>query len=387
VKQTICLFLYFLAVLVFSNADAQITVTNIPSTGNVEVLSEKEALKKYDSSQNFLGRNVSMYVGQTFYLKGIASDMRGYGYRYFYTSNGSGLYGEDNYLVNPYKRNQGNFNSSYDELVGRYFEVLEVLPSPDIDYYRSAKDALKDIKIITGKEDAKSTKLALEINKNLKSIDSNFFFNGDCFFKLREQVSGDVVYFKYDSKDKFFFPFIVLGYFEKLRQLIIGNKYVFADDWLGGVRDIETGKNVESNVGEIWECVGLTIEDKFYKISPILMDSLREKAIISHYDEWLGEYIDGKVFSVQEANMYRSKFGASNFDSILQGRIFIGMSKEMCSLSIGNPIRKASIKKNAEVLEQWSYRDGKLTFENGILKKIENTKVSKPAERAPVKKK
>ncbi|MCF8449137.1 MAG: hypothetical protein K9G49_04625 [Taibaiella sp.] len=385
-KQTICISFFVLAVVAFYKADAQITITKIPRTGNVEVLFEKETLKYYDSLQNFLGRNVSMYVGQSFYLKGIVSDMREYGFRDFYITNGSGLYGEDNYVVNPYKPNQGSFNSSYDELVGKYFEVLEVLPSPDIEYYRVAKEALKDIKIITGKEDAKSKKLAIEINKNLKLIDSNFFFNGHCFFKLREQVSGDIVYFKYNSKDRFFFPFIVLGYFEKVRQLLIGNKYVFADDWLRGAKDIETGKNVESNVGEIWKCVGLTIEDKFYRISPILMDSFGRKAIISHYGEWLGEYIYGKVFSDKEANMYRSKFGSNNFDSILLGRVFVGMSKEMCSVSLGKPTKIHVIKKSGESIEQWLYLGIELTFDNGLLKSIKDFQYPNQGKKVPTNK-
>ena len=58
-----------------------------------------------------------------------------------------------------------------------------------------------------------------------------------------------------------------------------------------------------------------------------------EKTTISHESVWQWSY--GHSYTQPEADNYRKRFGHENFDMILQGKVKIGMTREMCKLSWG----------------------------------------------------
>ncbi len=349
-------------ILFVGNINGQIMITNV--TTKEDYVSNQIY---YDSMRNFLGSDVYQYIGQEFFLNGQMEGMRKYGYGGFYTTDGCGLYGEDDYFENTYKPDETErWRSSYDQLVGKYFKVIEVVKHPHVKLYIGLKESLEAIKTLKGKESDKDKKQIADINKNIKKIKDDIYYDDKCFIKLMEKGSNDIVYYEYDRNSKYYyeFPFIVVGYFEKQKQLLIGQEFVIPDNLINGALDINTGKSITNSTGQTWKCVDLTIENKDYQICPIIQDSLGDKIIVHNFFSWVGIYIGGG-YTIKEANNYKNKFGNIAFDSILQGKVYVGMSKEMCRLSIGKPQTIKMIKKSNREIENWIYYDQDLFFNKG----------------------
>lgn len=281
----------------------------------------------YDSTDNFLGINTHKYIGQELYLKGKAESLRKYGYDKFVKDY------KKPYLTNTknvYKCCDG-YNSKYDELAGKYFTVLAVIPHP-------------------------------------KAKENKALYGSKFFLKLKEKESGDIVYNEYNAGSKYSFPFIVVGYFEKSKTRYIGTEYVLRgrnwEDKKLEMYDIQTGKSVDFSAGTIWKCVDFTIEEKYYELSLILESSKGERLAYSMSNVWKGTYFG---FPKSDADKYKEKFSADNWYLILAGKVKIGMTTEMCELSWGKPKDINQTITEGKNTEQWVYSDNYLYFDNGIL--------------------
>lgn len=279
----------------------------------------------YDGTRNFLGEDVRKYVGQELYLKGVAESLRKYGYSNFVNDYTKGSLFNNS---NVYKCCD-SYNSKYDALTGKYFKVLDVIRHP-------------------------------------KALENGSLYGKKYFLKLQEKESGDTVYFEYDTPYEHSFPFIVVAFFEKQKQFVAGKEFVFSDLVLKGSTDIKTGKVVTIKTGQKWKCSDLTVEEKFFSLSLVITNPVGETTTIS-YDGVFGKWRYGQAYTAEEADAYRSRLGSGNFDTILQGKIRLGMTMEMCRLSWGEP---KSINETISALgktAQWVYSDNYLYFTNGIL--------------------
>lgn len=299
------------------------------TTTKVAARSEQVNNTPYDSLQNFLANDVYKYLGQELYLKGKAESLRKYGYDGF-----SKDYTKDRLLnqSNVYKCCD-SYNSKYNELVEKYFKVLEIIKHP-------------------------------------KATENEYLYGTKFYLKLQEKVTGDIVYFEYSSKYEHTFPFIVVGFFEKQKKLNVGQQFVFADKTLEGSTDIGTGKVIPVKTGQKWKCLDLTIEEQFYNLSLVIENSSGEKATISH-ETVFGKWHYGRAYSSAEADNYRKKFGIEDFDRILTGKVKIGMTKEMCRLSWGEPKSINETITAGKKTEQWVYSDNYLYLDNNILTAIQ----------------
>ena len=177
-KRTTLTFLTVLTTVAFSFG--QITMTKVaPKVEQIENT-------PYDSTQNFLGKDVYKYLGQELYLIAKVESLRKYGYDGFYTDYNKGKYDNGVYKCCD------SYNSKYDDLNGKYFKVLEIIKPP-------------------------------------KTPESDIIYGIKSFLKLEEKASKDIVYFEYGSKYEHSFPFIVVGFFEKQKALTIGEEFVFTD--------------------------------------------------------------------------------------------------------------------------------------------------------------
>lgn len=291
-------------------ANAQITTRSITKTPEKEIV-----LPKYDSTRNFLGENVNLYIGQELYTNGINKLIQDLGYDGFYLNhdNTSSIY-------KPAKT--GKESSEYNALYGKYFTVIDVV-NPSKSMFRN----------------------------NL--------------LKLISRETRDTVYYKYDKEHEFLFPFIIVGYFEKLKRENIGKKMVFTSRSLNSYTDIN-GNPIKHRVGEIWSCTDVIIEDANYKITLLLKNTAGNEIAI------LDKNISSmKYWPSSEALKYKTKFGAGNWNTILTEKVNVGMNKEMCLISWGEPenINKTITAGNTS--EQWVYADNYLYFENGKLTAIQ----------------
>lgn len=168
------------------------------------------------------------------------------------------------------------------------------------------------------------------------------------------------------------FPFLVVGFYEKTKRKLIGKDFVFTDKILkvssGGGTDINTGKPLKIKTGDKWRCKDLTIEDKYYTLSLVIENSAGEMTVVS-YNGAFGSVAN--AYTYRDAIGMKAKFGSKNFHLILQGKVSIGMTQEMCSLSWGEPndINITVLANNRH--EQWVYDDNYLYFNNGLLTAIQ----------------
>lgn len=324
-----------LGIIFFNNLSfGQITTTKISEK------KENISIVKYDSLKNFLAKNVNQYLNQELYLKGKAESLREYGYRGFLID-----YREDNRsLKNTYKPviptnksylkyDMGGGKTEYDSIAEKYFKVLKIFKHP-------------------------------------KGNESKYLYGKKYFLKLVEKKSKDTLYYEYDSEFESSFPFIVVGFFNKLKQKNINKLFV-----LGSTKarygeeelDLETGLPIKFILGSIWKCIDLTIDEKYYNLVFILQDELQQKLTINY--EFLNKEYD--VYSKKDSENYKKKFGLTNWNTILLGKVSIGMSKEMCELSWGKPKDINKTISSGRNSEQWVYDENYLYFENGILRTIQ----------------
>jgi len=212
--------------LILSVAIAGITLAQITTTAKTD---ESPVIKSsvYDSTSNYLGEDVYLYIGQKLYLKGKSERLRDFGYRDFVLDiNVSNLDGSNSYM--PRDKNGRKSGTEYSAIAEKYFIVKDVLKHP-------------------------------KATENKKLYDHKYFL------KLEREDNGDIVYFEYDSENEFTFPFLVVGYFEKLKSLAIGKEYILR--WGNYERhDINTGNIIAKDFSQVWAVVDLTIEEEYYNI-------------------------------------------------------------------------------------------------------------------------
>lgn len=193
------------------------------------------------------------------------------------------------------------------------------------------------------------------------------------FLKLQEKSSGDIVYFEYDIEFEHSFPFIVVGFFEKLKKQVVGLKFIFGNTKLRfgeNELDVTTGSKIIFELGEKWECIDLTIEENYYNLALLLKDKKGQKIAIEYTIAFGAEKLYD-VFTEKEAEKYKSKFGLNIWNLLLEGNVKIGMTKEMCRIAWGAPKKINETITAGRKSEQWVYSDNYLYFENGKLTTIQ----------------
>ena len=311
-----------LVALITLGSIGQITTTKVsPATSKIDE-------SPYDSSENFVGKSVNKYLTQELYLTGKSKVLRNYGYDGFTTDYRKSKFDKGS----VYKCCDG-YNSRYDDLNGRYFKVLQVINHP-------------------------------------KASENESLYGDKFYLKLEEKESKDIVYFEYSSKSAF--PFIVVGFFEKKKRLLLGQEFIFTDRILkvstGGGLDITTGNPLKANTGERWKCIDLTIEERYYDLALVVVSPSGEKTTISYESIF---DMDNNAFTPTQVDRYISEFGPDKFNKILQGKVSIGMTKEMCILSWGKPNTINETITAGKKSEQWVYKDNYLYFDNGVLTTIQ----------------
>ena len=273
----------------------------------------------YDSTTNFLGKNVQQYIGQELYLKGLEKSSQSYGYSGFILK-----YQKDDDLLNNekniYKPNGENYSSRYEDLAGKYFQVLDVVRHPK------------------AKKDANG-------------------YGDEFYFKLQEKSGGDILYYKYNANSEFTFPFILTGFFIKEKQRLIGKEYVITDDILRMSRNLVSGKALAFTTGQMWKCIDFDVDSNDNELSLFLQNSGGLKTAIPYSLIADSEGVK-KIYTASEASAMRKKYNDNNYRRILQNKVRVGMTKEMTRLAWGEPAEVKQSGKN----EIWSYPTGNLVF-------------------------
>ncbi|MEP6467890.1 MAG: hypothetical protein ABJB05_16385 [Parafilimonas sp.] len=220
---------------------------------------------------------------------------------------------------NIYKCCSGSsdFFSNYDKLAGKYFKVLDVL--------------------------------------------SDYALTG-IFLKLEQVDTKEICYFLYSPDYNTSFPFIVVGFYEKLKQRFIGKNFVLANKMIDD--------NLKFKTGDAWKCIDVAIIDGTYDLSVVLQNDVGSKTSLN-FDYFFDTLFSTRVIPLQKAEIYKRKFGISNWNLILQTNVAIGMTEEMAIFSWGEPKKINKTITSNSVSEQWVYDGDYLYFRNGKLYAIQ----------------
>lgn len=276
-------------------------------------------IESYDGLKNFLGTDFMKYKGQELYLLPKSKELRKFGYENFIKNTKQSIYNSSNI----YKCCDG-YNSKYKDLQGKYFIVEDVIPDTT-SYGRNA------------------------------------------FLKLKIKDTNEIVYFNYDSEYMHSFPFIVTKFYEKQKEIFINKTVVLRPfpkiNSMQQIKnlDIDTGKEIPIKAGEQFTCLDITIHANTYELSLLLKNTSGEKFLFPMYSRFLDVQ---RIFTLEEAEDYKKKFGEENWQTILHEEIKIGFTEEMVTVSWGKPkkINRTSYG------DQWIYAEQYLYFENKILK-------------------
>ena len=162
--------------------------------------------------------------------------------------------------------------------------------------------------------------------------------------------------------------FMILGYYEKCRQRLIGTKLVNKypeNKSLGGNYIVYTIKDITLIDSQNYKGLGYLLS------SDSIPDCFTSYYLNSfeNYDEFVKSQQEKKEW---EQKMIRT-YGKTNGKLIIDGRVKIGFTKIMCEEAWGKPNEINKSTGSWGVHEQWVYGLGSyLYFENGKLTSIDN---------------
>lgn len=322
-----------------------VTMTTLASFGQItsikiEQKPVQDEVAPYDSLEDFNEKNYRSLIGQTLFLR-----------------------------PNPEAQEKG------------YYVDLHLLTSPSTDYkaerYMKRTDAPYMHSVVDYKVNSKYFEI-LEMTEGKGEIEDYYFY------KLREKESGDIVYYRFPQKMGFpSMDFVIVGYYEKMKSLMKGNKLVYKN-WAAPmypIYSLQDGKEITQEIPDntIFECKDVTfLENKYYSMVYILHNDTygdfyaKEygfKTLFITYEQYMAE----QKADQQRKKQLIAKYGQRNGQLIFDGKVRIGFSKAMCKEAWGEPEDINKTSGSWGVHEQWVYRNGNyLYFENGKLTSIQN---------------
>lgn len=296
----------------------------------------KEPIIPYDSLESIDKYNKKRHIGQTLYLMPTKKNER----------NGVELY-------TSFKT--WDMYGNYESLKGKYFKLIDVIEGSEIE---------------------------------------------DVYMQLIESETQDTVYCNsyLDTDVKMF---LTVGYFEKLKSQIVGKRFVYRKNEIRAnpMRNIEDRTPVRNIPdGTVFEATSIAIDELFDEYDMYnYVSQLSLLIVILNNDEYGQFFVSQKEISksfnpheyfrlfmteaeylskLKEDKVHRDfilkKFGATKGKLILQSKVRLGFTSEMCRYSWGNPSDINKTTGSYGVHEQWVYEDSYLYFENGILTTIQN---------------
>lgn len=278
------------ALLLFplSSLDAQIKIKQKV----VEPPQEKK-VQHYDSLVNVLPeKDFEQYIGQTFYLPHNSyDDERGYkGFR-------------RNLADKIYKTDSFHKTTKPKYVAGKYFKVIDIC--------RENKGYIDDI-----------------------------------YIKLKNLDNDDILYFAYGVPSNNKLPFIVVGYYEKLRTILIGKTF-----YKGTYNCVYYKK-----------CIDFYLEEDSY--SPDLVMKFDDGSEDCYNNSFISDQADLKRYrELMDKSSDESKKKAELENKY--GPFRIGMSADDCQMLLGYPQDINTTVTEHGTSEQWVYPDKYVYIEDG----------------------
>lgn len=288
----------------------------------------------YDSVSNIYCRLQKIYVGQHLVIHPAAYD--------YYLEQGNHFYKNDSAKIIKYLKKE--------DILDVEFKVLDCV-----------------------------------ISKGKEFDFSTYFY----LLKLLDKKRQEIFYFKLEDIDPYlptrnlikehkkYFPFIVVGFYEKMQKVLAGQSFVFPEGYYG----LKGNKDIINNFGDEWKFVDLKITENRNSYINIILKNKHHQKVSLPYEDVFPLFGIPYLFTYKEFKEYREKFNDSDLKTILSHKVKKGFTKEMVVLSIGEPDDLNYNHRNNSSL--WIYRGqknvlvsfvGSLSFDKEVLTDLKEIK-------------
>lgn len=287
----------------------------------VKIATQKERVInksiKYDSLSNYLTDGIYQYIGQELYIKPKSEELQKYGYEDFLNS----MQRKDIFK----KDTERAWYSDYNSLAGKTFKVIDVTKR----------------KFVMGEE----------VPKHIGNLDSDYIY----YLKLADKQ--DTIYYEYTQYESSF-PFITLGYLDKIKKTHSNKTFYLKRMPDDTMTDFENGNIVNLIPNSIWKFKDAVLDGKSFDY--ILLTFTNEKKETVYTEDFRMKFM---FIEKTLADRLKGKYGTTMYNTAMNGKIAIGMPKELVKLAWGDPsdINKASYG------DQWVYDNQYVYLKNGIV--------------------
>jgi len=192
---------------------------------------------------------------------------------------------------------------------------------------------------------------------------------------LQEKETNREIYYEWEPKYPALIAeeFVSLGYVVKMKELKIGHFFIVKKNRIDGqplMINMENGKREVEYDKSIWTCIDIAIESMYSSLSLILENDKKQE--IPFAIDRLQPDEGSIIIEMPTKDYLEKKFGDEMASLIVQSKVKIGMTKDMCILSWGTKSINTTIVSGNNT-EQWIYSSGSyLYFTNGLLSGIQN---------------
>ncbi len=300
-----------------------------------DVKEEEKKVLRYDSLENLTYENAPLHEGQTLFVLGNKYIKEDGFFDTFYTQIIT-----DSLLDLPPQRINNEFIS-----INRTDYIYKPMVKPG----SSKRIVASDYSAFVGKY------------YKILSIDIEHRGRGDYpayWFKL---IGDDnyPFYLKF-NKHEIKNMFITLGYYEKMKQTFVGKDFYCQGSYY--IKKADTEENIYVPFKTKFKCIDIAVDGEHsYHIFALLENEKygKVKGLISKGKE-LDDFIPISYYN-ECIKQYGLKFG----EAVAEGRVKIGMTRNMVIDAIGYPDKTIRSKGSFGLHEHWLYENRSLYLENG----------------------
>lgn len=277
---------------------------------------EKTANKniKYDSLYNYPYDKLYALIGQELYIVPNT----------FYKRIGfTSFYKEPKYQALKYKTKKKYDETKYEYLADKTFYVSNII----------------ERKTEPG-----------EIDINITRMPKGYKY----YIELKEvENENNIAYFEYSCSPDMY-PFVCVGYFEKMKKKYIGTSYYYKNNLLS-INDYNSGEQFIPSPQSEWVCEDVILDSKDFKLKLLFKNKNKQSFI--DIDKCIYSYMIPKDLG----DSYKKLYG-DFYDAAMNHEIKIGMNKIMVEFAWGEPDKINPSNIQGEYNEQWVYNKACLYF-------------------------
>jgi len=287
----------------------------------------KAVTLEYDSLSNFLGFNYKQYIGQTLTVLPSFGKYKKEHYEGFVKNPNKSIYQKSN-IYSPSRKVRSIVDGTpYDDVIGRNFLVKNVLKTKE-----------------------------------------------GSFLQLYDSEISETIYFSYDPNFENKFPFIVVGYFQKMEADLLGRKYYARVSRINhfarynqNTTDVN-GNEFQAEIGSEWEvtevqAIESVLSSKIQlKLTGMGRDIFIIKDLMKEYD----------IVEKERYDVVKSSYSEDIFIKVLKHHYDLGWDAYLVRLSLGRPKDINRTTTGSSHTEQWVYEGRYLYFTDGKLTSIQN---------------